>query len=64
MASDDVGKPLSVEQPTPKDVFVVLRARELQLSRLLVVFIGTGLAFMLLPGTFLGVWNLLAISAC
>jgi len=27
------------------------------------LYIGTGLAFMLLPGTFLGVWNLLAISS-
>jgi uncharacterized protein involved in response to NO len=27
-----------------------------------VLFITTGLVFMLLPGTFLGVWNLLAIS--
>ena len=31
-------------------------------SRLLVTFIGTGLAFMLIPGTFLGVWNLVQIS--
>jgi hypothetical protein len=27
------------------------------------LYIGTGLVFMLLPGTFLGVWNLLAISS-
>ena len=38
------------------------REREAALSRLVVLFIGTGLAFMLLPGTFLGVWNLLSIS--
>ena len=31
-------------------------------SRLLVTFIGTGLAFMLIPGTLLGVWNLVQIS--
>ncbi|HEY3930284.1 MAG TPA: NnrS family protein [Candidatus Koribacter sp.] len=37
--------------------------RERNLSRLLVAFIGAGLAFMLLPGTFLGVWNLFAISS-
>lgn len=36
--------------------------REVGLSRLLVAYISTGLIFMLLPGTFLGVWNLLAIS--
>lgn len=38
-------------------------AREIRLSRLLVTYISTGLFFMLLPGTFLGVWNLFAISS-
>ena len=33
------------------------------LSRMLIVFIATGLAFMLLPGTFVGVLNLLKISS-
>jgi uncharacterized protein involved in response to NO len=33
------------------------------LSRMLKVFIATGIAFMLLPGTFVGVMNLLKISA-
>jgi uncharacterized protein involved in response to NO len=33
------------------------------LSRLLVVYVATGLGFMLLPGTFVGVLNLLKISA-
>jgi hypothetical protein len=37
-------------------------AREKSLSRLLMTYILTGLAFMLLPGTFLGVWNLIRIS--
>jgi len=41
---------------------VATRERETALSRIVMVFIGTGLAFMLLPGTFLGVWNLLSIS--
>ena len=27
------------------------------------LYISTGLVFMLLPGTFLGVWNLVAISS-
>jgi len=40
-----------------------IAARELRLSRLLIAYIATGLFFMLLPGTFLGVWNLLAISS-
>lgn len=34
-----------------------------QLSRRLIAFIATGMLFMLLPGTFLGVVNLLTISA-
>lgn len=34
-----------------------------QLQRALIAYIGTGLLFMLLPGTFLGVWNLLSISS-
>lgn len=38
------------------------RLRESSLSRLLVAHISSGLLFMLLPGTFLGVWNLLQIS--
>lgn len=37
--------------------------RERSLQRLVTVYILTGLLFMLLPGTFLGVWNLLSISA-
>lgn len=36
--------------------------REARLQRLVMVYIVTGLLFMLLPGTFLGVWNLLSIS--
>jgi len=38
------------------------RSREVSLSRLLMTYISSGLVFMLLPGTFLGVWNLLQIS--
>jgi len=48
---------------SPAEVFDITRAREASLSRLLMLYITTGLAFMLLPGTFLGVWNLLAISS-
>lgn len=44
------------------EVFELARAREAALSRLLIAYISTGIAFMLLPGTFLGVWNLLQIS--
>ena len=37
-------------------------SRETSLSRMLMTYIVTGLVFMLLPGTFLGVWNLIKIS--
>ncbi len=47
---------------TPDQIFERTRAREIQLSRLLVFYIVVGLLFMLLPGTFLGVWNLVFIS--
>ncbi len=47
---------------TPKEVFEIARAREEALSRLLMVFVTSGLFFLLFPGTFLGVWNLLQIS--
>ena len=48
--------------PTAAQVFEVARAREEALSRLLMTFITSGLIFMVFPGTFLGVWNLLQIS--
>jgi hypothetical protein len=37
-------------------------ARERSLSAVLMTYIVSGLIFMLLPGTFLGVWNLVSIS--
>ncbi len=37
-------------------------ARERSLSHMLMTYIVSGLVFMLLPGTFLGVWNLINIS--
>ena len=48
--------------PSPAEIMGIARAREESLSRLLMAFISSGLVFMLLPGTFLGVWNLLQIS--
>jgi uncharacterized protein involved in response to NO len=50
------------EPETPLQIFERTRTRELQLSRLLIFYISGGLLFMLLPGTFLGVWNLISIS--
>lgn len=34
-----------------------------ELDNLLIAYVITGLLFMLLPGTFLGVWNLISISS-
>ena len=48
---------------TPEEIFRTNAARETALARLLMLYIGSGLFFMLLPGTFLGVWNLMAISS-
>lgn len=47
---------------TPGEIFEITRAREKALSRLLMAYVSAGLAFMLLPGTFLGVWNLISIT--
>ncbi|HXY49291.1 MAG TPA: hypothetical protein VEI01_07560 [Terriglobales bacterium] len=55
---NQAGRSLSAQE-----IFEITRVREQSLSRLLILYISTGLAFMLLPGTFLGVWNLLAISS-
>jgi uncharacterized protein involved in response to NO len=37
--------------------------REMRMQRMLIAYILTGLLFLLLPGTFLGVWNLISISS-
>lgn len=39
-----------------------IKQHEAALQRSVTVWIVTGLLFMLLPGTFLGAWNLIAIS--
>jgi len=39
-----------------------MNTRETTLQRLLTAYVVSGLFFLLLPGTFLGVWNLIAIS--
>jgi uncharacterized protein involved in response to NO len=41
---------------------ILLKAKEEKAQRLMMVYAITGLFFMLLPGTFLGVWNLISIS--
>jgi len=53
---------ISVPGPVIDPRLEEVKLRERALARMLMTYIGTGLAFMLLPGTFLGVWNLIAIS--
>jgi len=55
------GNPGWLDQKT-KSVMDRAIAREKRLSAMLMTYILSGLVFMLLPGTFLGVWNLLSIS--
>ena len=42
----------------PAEIKEAARAREAALSRLLMAFVCSGLVFMLVPGSFLGAWNL------
>jgi uncharacterized protein involved in response to NO len=61
------GSPVASQRPVwlddkTKSVMDHAITREQSLSRLLMTYIVTGLIFMLLPGTFLGVWNLIKIS--
>ena len=61
------GSPVASQRPVllddmTKSVMDRAVAREQSLSRMLITYIFTGLVFMLLPGTFLGVWNLIKIS--
>lgn len=67
MATSPAGaapRPSTSRRPSlsPAQTFEIGRAREEALSRLLMAFVTTGLIFMVFPGTFLGVWNLLQIS--
>jgi uncharacterized protein involved in response to NO len=61
---DVASSPITSRSPelTSKEVFEITRAREEALSRLLMAIVTSGLLFMVFPGTFLGVWNLLQIS--
>lgn len=54
-----------IDTRMPEDgqtIFERSKRREMAMSRLLIAYIVSGLLFMLLPGTFLGVWNLISIS--
>lgn len=50
-------------EPIPQESSALpLKTREERAQRLMMTYAITGLFFMLLPGTFLGVWNLITIS--
>jgi uncharacterized protein involved in response to NO len=53
---------LIVSKTQQEEPAILLKAREESAQRLMMVYAITGLFFMLLPGTFLGVWNLISIS--
>ena len=55
--SSDVGDGSQRETPA-----ILIKAREESAQRLMRAYALAGLFFMLLPGTFLGVWNLISIS--
>ena len=61
MPLDSVAKPSWLDERTQSLMDRAI-AREKALSAVLMTYIVTGLVFMLLPGTFLGVWNLVSIS--
>jgi uncharacterized protein involved in response to NO len=50
------------ESESEQSPVILMKARERSAQRLMMVYAMTGLFFMLLPGTFLGVWNLISIS--
>jgi len=50
------------QEPQIENLADHMRLREASASRLLLAFVCSGLVYMLLPGTFLGVWNLLKIA--
>jgi uncharacterized protein involved in response to NO len=62
---NNVSRPLSnlrKMSTMPKIDIEAIRTHELALQRAVTVWIVTGLFFMLLPGTFLGAWNLIEIT--
>jgi uncharacterized protein involved in response to NO len=63
MAISPTSEPVQQQtQVIAEEIFARVSLREQKLSRLLVFYISGGLLFMILPGTFLGVWNLISIS--
>lgn len=61
MLSEPMAKPQWLDEKTQSLMDRAI-SREKSLSAMLMTYIVMGLVFMLLPGTFLGVWNLISIS--
>jgi hypothetical protein len=63
MATADRNQVLNAQEAEPSQLpAILIKAREESAQRLMMAYALVGLFFMLLPGTFLGAWNLLAIS--
>lgn len=62
LVTSQMSRSLELAETTSKESAFLRKTRELSAQRLLMVYVITGLLFMLLPGTFLGVWNLISIS--
>src|SRR5581483_952728 len=55
---------LNIEEPRQQETpAILLKVHEVSAQRLMMAYALTGLFFMVLPGTFLGVWNLISISS-
>jgi uncharacterized protein involved in response to NO len=63
MSTSNLAGPVDAREVTGRELpAILLKAREERSQRLMMVYALTGLFFMVLPGTFLGVWNLIFIS--
>ncbi len=54
---------LAIDPSAPSAPSAGIRERERAHARVLALYVATGLVYMVGPGTFLGVWNLLEVSA-
>src|SRR5215469_15577972 len=63
MAAPEINRPHGSQRFGPPETpAILIKAREVSAQRLMMAYALAGLFFMLLPGTFLGVWNLISIS--
>jgi hypothetical protein len=62
VSAPTIGKVNGERTAQPELPPILIRARERSAQRLVQAYVLAGIFFMLVPGTFLGVWNLLAIS--